>query len=472
MGKIRELFHVLTYFFYKKNIYSSTQITYFGKLINTFAAEIMNKSEKTKTMKRKWLCLLLAMTGLTCVTAQTLDECQEAAQRNYPLIKKHDLIGRTTAITVANLQKGWLPQITAQAQATLQSDVTAWPESMQQMMQQMGLNMKGLSKDQYRVGIDVQQTVYDGGRISTQQALARLEGDVQTAQTDVEMYALRQRVNELFFSLLLTSEQLQIRKNLVELLKANEKKLASMFKNGTASESDYNSLRAERLTAEQQVTTLTSQRHTLQLLLSTFCGIEVSDVIKPEPVKNGENVLRPELKLIDTHLRLTETQEEMLDKQLYPRLSVFAQGFYGYPGLNMFEDMMHRRWSLNGLIGARLTWNIGALYTRKNDKERLNVQREMFNIQRETFLFNNRLEQLQQNENITRYKKLIADDKEIISLRQSVRKAAESKLEHGIIDVNDLLKELNSENAAMLNLSIHEIEMLKQMYDLKFTNNN
>ncbi len=153
-----------------------------------------------------------------------------------------------------------------------------------------------------------------------------------------------------------------------------------------------------------------------------------------------------------------------------PKLGVFAQGYYGYPGYNMFEDMLSRKFSWNGMIGARLTWNIGALYTRKNDKAKLNVQRSMFNVQRETFLFNNNLEQIQQNENIGRYRSLMADDEEIIVLRQSIRKAAESKLAHGIIDVNDLVREINAENAARVQQTVHEIEMLKEIYDQKFTN--
>jgi len=152
-----------------------------------------------------------------------------------------------------------------------------------------------------------------------------------------------------------------------------------------------------------------------------------------------------------------------------PRLNVFATGFYGYPGYNMFEDMMSHRWSLNGMIGARLSWNVGALYTRKNDKARIQLQRDMAENSRDVFLFNNTLEQMQQNENIERYRSQMKDDEEIIGLRAAVRKAAESKLEHGIIDVNDLVKEINAENNARVQQSMHEIEMLKEMYDLKFT---
>ena len=180
---------------------------------------------------------------------------------------------------------------------------------------------------------------------------------------------------------------------------------------------------------------------------------------------------RPELKAIDAQLKLADAQEKALDAALMLKLGVFAQGYYGYPGYNMFEDMMSRRFSWNGMVGARLTWNIGALYTRKNDKAKLNVQRSMFNVQRETFLFNNNLEQIQQNENIERYRKLMADDEEIISLRSSIRKAAESKLSHGIIDVNDLVKEITNENAAKVQQRVHEVEMLKEIYDLRYTLN-
>ena len=124
------------------------------------------------------------------------------------------------------------------------------------------------------------------------------------------------------------------------------------------------------------------------------------------------------------------------------------------------------------MIGARLSWNIGALYTRKNDKAKIQLQRDMATTNRDVFLFNNQLEQIRQNEDIERYRRLMASDEEIIALRSSVRKATESKLAHGIIDVNDLVREINNENAARLQMSVHEIEMLKEMYDLRFTTNN
>ena len=414
--------------------------------------------------------LFLALTMLPMlVQGQTLEECQQAAEKNYPLIQQYGLVEKTTQLTVANIQKGWLPQVSASAQATYQSDVTAWPDEMKTMMGGMGIDMKGLTKDQYRVGIDVQQTIYDGGVIGSQKRIAREQGKVQAAQNEVNIYNVRRRVNEMFFGLLLIDEQIKLNTDLQTLLAGNERKLESMTKRGTAAESDLQNVKAERLNAVQKATELASQKQMLQRMLSTFCGIEVKEVEKPAAASTDGVNHRPELRLFDAQLRLADSQEKALRAALMPRLGVFAQGYYGYPGYNMFEDMMSHAWSWNGMIGARLTWNIGALYTRKNDKAKLQLQRHMTETSRDVFLFNNHLEQIQQDENIARYKQLMADDDEIIALRAAVRKAAESKLSHGIIDVNDLVREVNAENAARVQQSMHEIEMLKEIYDHKYT---
>ena len=423
-------------------------------------------------IKMKKLILGLMMLP-TWVTAQTLEECQQAAERNYPLIARYNLIRQTTHLTVQNIQKGWLPQVSATAQATYQSDVTAFPEQIQTVYHQMGIDMKGLRKDQYRVGIDVQQTVFDGGTIRYQKEVVRQQGSVEEAQNEVNLYNVRQRVNEMYFALLLLDDQIQLNRDLQDLLSGNEKKLASMFDKGTAAESDYLSVKAERLNVVQQMTSLESQRQAVTRKLGMFCGMDIKQAEKPPiilPVE-GQNK-RPELKAFDAQIRLADAQEKTLNAALLPKLGVFAQGFYGYPGLNMFEDMMQRQWSLNGIIGARLSWNIGALYTRKNDKAKLQLVRQAAENSREVFLFNNHLEQIQQSESIERYRRLMSDDEEIISLRSKVRKAAESKLAHGIIDVNDLLREINAENAARLQQSMHEIEMLKEIYNQKYTTNN
>ena len=422
-------------------------------------------------MKKKIISFALIMMA-TAIQAQTLEECQLAAEKNYPIIKQYDLISQTTQLTVKNIQKGWLPQIAIAAQATYQSDVASWPESMKATFQQLGVNMKGLSKDQYKIEIDLQQTIYDGGTISSQRSIARQEEKVQKAQVETNLYQVRKRVNEMYFSLLLLNEQIQLNNDVKALLLSSEKKLASMLKGGTVATSDFENIRAERLSVEQQNESLKSQQQMLQHLLSTFCGIKVSNVQKPAPFKTTISTNKqPEMQLFDNQLQLSSIKEKALNSQVRPKLGIFAQGFYGYPGLNMFEDMMNRKWSLNGMVGVKLSWNIGALYSLKNDKAKLRLQREMTENAREIFLFNNQLEEIQQNENIKRYHTMKQTDDEIIMLRTNIRKAAESKLSHGIIDINNLLREINNENAAKIQQTIHDIEMLKEMYNLKYTNN-
>lgn len=423
-----------------------------------------------KMMKRffilfAWLPIIAA--------GQRLEECQTAAERNYPLIRQYDLVVRTTDLTLSSIKRGWLPQLSVNAQVSYQSDVTSWPEQIQAMYQQAGLDMKGLDRLQYRVGLDLNQPVYDGGVMHSRQRVTRAEGEVQAAQTEVTLYQVRQRVNELFFSLLLVEEQLRLNSERTFLLQENEKTVTSLYNSGSASESEVQTIRAEVLDAHRQQTTLTSQQRALQRMLSLFCGIEVTEPVKPEEWSSlSEELNRPELKLVEAQLRLANAQERALNSALTPRLSVFASGFYGYPGYNLFNDMMHRNGSLNGIVGARLTWSLSPFYTRRNDRAKIQVQREMAETNRDLFLFNTRLERLRQDEQTEQYRQLMRDDEQIITLRTAIRQAAESKMKNGIISVNDLLKEINSEAAARVQLSIHEIELLKNQYDQRFTTNN
>ncbi|WP_314285838.1 TolC family protein [Prevotella pallens] len=422
-------------------------------------------------MRTKFIVAILLILAST-TTAQTLEECQKAAEKNYPLIKQYGLIAQTTELTVSNIQKEWLPKIAVSAQATYQSNVVAWPERIQSIYQQMGLAMKGLKKDQYKMAIDLQQTLYDGGTIASKQAIARQEAKVQEAENQTKLYQVHHRVNEMYFALLLLNEQIKLNNNVKSLLLASENKLAAMVKSGTAATSDLDNIKAERLSAEQQYTSLKAEQQMLQHILTTFCGIKVENVQKPMPVSTDTLTNnRPELQLFNSKLKLSEAQEKALNTRLHPTLALFAQGYYGYPGMNMFNDMIDHKWRLNGIVGVKLSWNVGALYTRKNDKARLRLQRELIENERKVFLFNNSMEQIRQNSNINRFKTMMQTDKEIIALRTNVRKAAESKLLHGIIDVNSLLREINNENAAKVQWAIHEIDMLKEMYNLKYTNN-
>lgn len=429
-----------------------------------------NRNNNHSQMNRILLSLLLLLTA-SAGRSQSLQECIRMAEKNYPLIRQYELIRQTTEFTVSNIRKGWLPQVSATAQGTYQSDVTAWPQEMRNTLAATGLNLRGLKKDQYRVGVDIVQTVFDGGSMKAQRNVAELEGEQELARTDVTLFAVRQRVIDMYYSLLLLQTQAQMQENLIGYLRANEAKLESMHRNGTAALSDYHTVRAERLGAEQSLTDLHMKASSCARMLALFCGADSVKPVMDEPGLNGNESGRPELRYIDSQVRLAKARDKLLDTALMPKVSVFATGFYGYPGYNMFDDMMHHKWSLNGMVGLKMTWNIGAIYTLKADRAKLRRQVNMAETNRDVFLFNNRLDQMRQQDNMRRYESIRAADDEIISLRTAVRKASESRLNHGIVDVSELVKDLKNEHNAILQKSVHEIEFFKERAELNYATN-
>lgn len=403
-------------------------------------------------------------------TAQTtLNDCQKWAAENYPLLKRYELLQATTDYTVANINKGWLPQLSAGAQATLQSDVMSLPDGLKSIMSQAGYNVKGLKKDQYKVAIDVSQTIYDGGSIKAAKQAARAEGEAKARQNDVDMFAIRDRVNNLFFGILLAEDKLKLNSDLQQLLLDNCRKLEAMVKGGTATKVDLDAVKAEYLNARQQQVELSSAKNSYVSMLEIFTGRQIEQPLKRPEAAVPEDIgtQRPELSLFNAQAKQLNARSAQLDAAIRPRLSLFAQGYYGYPGYNMFEDMFSHDWSLNGMIGMRLNWNISSLYTHKNEKRKLATAANEIENARDVFLFNNRLQTTQERMAVERYRRIMADDDEIIQLRTSVRQAAEAKLSHGIIDVNGLLQEITRENTARTQQSVHEIEMLKAIYELK-----
>lgn len=416
----------------------------------------------------------LLLTGFLPAGAQlTLDECRRMARENYPLIERYGLIRQTTDFTLSNIGKGWLPQLSFSGQASYQSDVMNLPDMLQELLRNNGYDYRGVSKSQYKMALDLNQPVYDGGSIRAQKKAAQAESEVKRQQTDVDMYALHERIDNLYFGLLLLEHKLRLNEELRQLLSANCAKLEAMHKHGTAMQADVDAIRAELLNARQQHTELCSAQSSFQGVLALFIGKEITDSLTmphatlPDSYENH----RPELQLFDARISQIGAHEKMLDAAIRPRISIFAQGWYGYPGLDMFSDMFSRDLTLNGLIGVRLSWNIGALYTRHNDRRNLETAVSEVENAREVFLFNNRMQQVQQTADIEKYRHLMLEDDELIGLRTSVRKAAEAKLEHGTINVSDLLRDITHENQARINKSVHKIEMQKAIYEMKNTIN-
>lgn len=423
----------------------------------------------------KCLLLLLPLSA----RAITLEECRALAEANYPLIRRTALVERTASFTVQNLGKNFLPSVQVSGQATYQSDVAALPGLLQGLLRQNGFDYRGLARDQYRLAVDVQQLLYDGGQTRAQRELAVRQGQTETASTEVDAYAVRQRVDDLYFSLLLVHERLRLNAELQGVLGSNRAKLDALLRGGVAMQSDVDAVDAELLRARQQAVELQSARSVTQAVLALFIGRDTTALAVlekpadrlPAEVPFLRPDMRPEMRLFDAQTSEAAARRRTLDAGRRPSVSLFAQGWYGYPGLNMFDDMFSRSWGLNGMVGVRLSWNLSRFYTRRTDRRLIDTQIELVENARSVFLFNNRLQAVQDSGAAARARSLLAADDEIVQLRRRVRQAAERRLEGGVIDVNALVQEIGRENEARISRSLHEIEMLQNVWRLKTTLN-
>lgn len=424
-------------------------------------------------MKRIILSILFAGFSASVFAQMTLETCQELAREHYPEVKQYDLIRLTEQYDLSNAARAWLPQLSLSAQATWQNEVPEFPEALSGMLSRAGVTIPGLKKDQYKVGIELNQTIWDGGKSNADKRLARTEAAEQRAMTDVDLYALKKRVNELYFGILLLEEKLSQTYRTIALLESNLDKMRSLVTNGTALASDADAVEAELLTARQQATQIEASRTSYRKMLELFIGEPLQEnLLRPEFEEMATTELtRPELVLFDAKKNRLAAQEALIKSSTRPKFGFFAQGYYGYPSMDYFASMMSNEWRWNLLTGIRMSWNFGAYYTKKNSLNKLRTAQQSIDLQRDVFRFETDLQISQETGDIARLRKTIADDARIVSLRQSVREAAESKLRNGIIDTNDLLQKITDEAAARSAQSVHEIELLKALYELKHTTN-
>ncbi|MCF0235576.1 MAG: TolC family protein, partial [Bacteroidaceae bacterium] len=307
--------------------------------------------------------LLFALVTPTLRAQLTLEACYQLAEQHYPLVRQTDLLRQTEALTLDNIARAWRPQVVASAQATVQSDVAQWPENLTAMMQGVGMTApQGIARDQYKFAVQIDQLLYDGGATRQQKAVAQAETAVAQSGVAVELYALRQRVAQLFFGLLLIDQQLDNHRVLQSVLADNHRKALAQQRGGVAPGQVVTLLEAEQITAQQGELALQSQRRALQRLLATFLGRDTAAlgtlVCPPERSLALDENHRPELRQFDARAALLHQRETQLATALRPRISAFAQGWYGYPGLNLFHDMQSRAWSLNGIVGVRAVWDL------------------------------------------------------------------------------------------------------------------
>ena len=424
-------------------------------------------------MKRIILFLFMMSTAFVS-TSQSLEECRRLAREHYPEIQQYDLISETEQYSISNAKRAWIPQVVLSGQATYQSATPTYPEAFNAMIAANGLDMSGIRKDQYKLAIDVTQNIWDGGLSKANREIAQADAAEQRSRVDVALYDLQSRVDNIYFGILLLDERVAQTESLIEVLESNLNRMRVYYNNGVAMQSDVDAVEAELLVARQTLSQVEASRTSYRRMLEVFIGQELTDEKLQRPEMTDvvdRNSARPELALFEAQAAKLNAQRNAINVSLMPQFSAFAQAYYGYPGLDMFKSMVSSEWTLNAMAGVRMMWNVGSCYSKKNNMNKLNVAERQIAIQRDVFLFNTQMQTTQDDGEIARLRTAVDDDKRIVELRRSVRVAAESKLENGVIDATELLTKIADETTAILNRSMHEIELLQAIYRLKTTLN-
>ena len=423
-------------------------------------------------MRIKTITLFLALVSYApCFAQLSIEACYEKARANYPLIKQYGLIEKTKEYNLSNAAKGYLPQVTFSAQATYQSDVTEIPINLD-AIGLTGVEIPSVSQDQYKMELALSQTLWDGGAIRSERKALRTQAEVDQRDMDVSMYTINERVNQLYFGVLLAEAQLEQNKVLQAELRRSCEQVSSYIKNGIAQQSDLDAIRVDLLKAKQTEAQFEHTKRAYREMLSRLIGEEIGEetrLVKPEAVRplTKENN-RPELELYQAQIRNLEAQDSRITAGIMPKLGLFVTGGYGKPGLDMFEDNFKAYY----LAGVKLSWNLGSLYTRKNDRRKIQTGIRSIETQRETFLFNTSLDVAQRNATIDKYIDQLKYDDEIIALRGSVKRASEAKMANGTLSGTDLTRDIHAEQSAIQDKILHEIELLMAIYNLRYAINN
>ena len=415
---------------------------------------------------------ILANIIIMCLTAHaaTLGECRQLAKENFPLVKSYAILDKTEQFTLETASKAWLPQVQLGAQASWQNHAASYPEALSKMLEAQGLEAKGMRKDQYRISADVQQMVWDGGRISASKNTASRTADESRRSNDVEIYNLYQRVDDVFFSIILLAEQGKAVDASIELLKANVNTLTAMLRNGAAMQSDVDAMQAQLLEAQQQKSNIEATAESFKKVLALYIGADTCPALEmpSDPSANASGA-RPELALFDARQATLAAKEKEVRASLMPTLSLFGTTFYGYPGFNSMDAIISHKWSWNLMVGARLTWNVSALYSKNSKLNQLRAQSEYVENQREMFEYNQNFQKATQRDEINRLTLIANGDDEIVALRSRVRVAEEAKLREGIINATELLRKITDEQKAKITQASHIIEILRAKYKLNHT---
>ncbi len=420
----------------------------------------LKKSKPNEYYKMKRITLLLLLLTSICAAQKetlSLDSCIQMTKRNYPLIKQNNLISENEKNSISADNKNWLPKLSFISKATYQSEV---------------ISFQGITfpNDSYLTALDLEQTLFDTGQTKQQKEADRLINENELQKNQVELYKLIDRVNQLYSSILLTRENIKTLSLYHDDIGNKKTNLASSVKNGLTLQSNLDELEAEELKTEQSIAESKDNIVALYQSLGMYINKTITDSTSlfTEPILRtsaGDEINRPELKLFETQKLMLDTKHKLNNRIALPRLSVSAEGAYGRPGPNFLNQDLR----FFGQASVNLKWNIGNLYTLKNEKQNITISKKMVDVQKEVFEFNTKNTMATQSAQINSLKDIIEKDKQIIEKRHSITKVSSSQLENGTITTTDYLTQLNAEMQAVLNQKVHEIKLMNAITNYNTT---
>lgn len=416
----------------------------------------------------KTLCASLAaiLAGHVAGAQTTLDECIGLAYDNYPQIKEMSLIEMTRGIDLKTAAYAWLPHLNVSGKATWQSEVVEMPIEIP------GMDIR-IPHDQYGLTAEFTQQIWDGGTSHSRRELAEAGAEVKKTQLETNLWAIRSRIQNIYLGIILIDKQMRLNDLLRENLERNSEEVGSLINGGVALPTDLDQVSVNILSCLQQRASLEADRRSYVKLLGLMTGRDMTGVelaIPQEALDFQDDgvrdfATRPEMSLYSAQLKQNDVQLRQLNTLISPKLNLSLQGGYGRPGMNMLSG----DFSAYFVAGLKLQWDIGALYTRGMDKRKLKADAQKIDLTRETFLLNSSVEAEQKNNAIEKARDVLDRDSEIIALRQRIREAGENQYREGTIKMNDYLSMLDEEYKAKANESMHEVQLMMAVYDMKNT---
>lgn len=415
-------------------------------------------------MKRLLFFIVIFLTILPVRSQEiTLAACQEQARANFPLTRQQGLIDQVTKNTIEALMAQYFPQFRLSGQASYQSDVTKIDLNMPDGFPKIDIPTP--EKDQYKLYLDVSQTIFGGGSLGVQQQFTKAEAEVNKQRIEVELYKLRDKINQVYFGILLADEQQKQTDILKNDLNTALDKVKVMVKNGVSLETNQFNLEAELITINQNIKNIELGRSALLEILGKLIGKDLdkdTQLTKPGTIRLKSDFVRPELTLIDLQKNTLSLQNLQLAAQNVPEISLFLQGGWGKPALNLFSTKFEPYY----LGGVRLQWNISRLYTILRERRIIETRLKMYDVEKDMFTMNNDIEQTQQLSKINQLNLSLKSDDELIALRSKIKQTSQVQLENGVITSADFIRDANAENQARQKKALHEMQLILEQYHL------